>query len=45
MLLWKVAFKNAKVKLDCLADIDMFLMVKKGISHAIHLYTKIMTNT
>ena len=30
-LAWQVAFKNTKVELDFLTDIDMLLMVEKGI--------------
>ena len=30
-LAWQVALKKAKVKLDLLTDIDMLLMVEKGI--------------
>ena len=32
---WQAAFKKAKVKLDLLADIDMLLMVEKGIAGGI----------
>ena len=39
-----VFLKITKVKLDCLTDMDMLLMVEKGISggicHAIHQYAK-----
>ena len=39
-LVWQAALKNTKVKLDLLSDIDMLLMVVKGIKgvicHAIH---------
>ena len=39
-LVWQAALKNAKVKLYLLSDIDMLLMVEKGIgggiSHSIH---------
>ena len=34
-LAWQAAFKKTKVKLDILTDIDMFLMVVKGISGGI----------
>ena len=38
------SLKKTKVKLDLLTDIDMLLMVEKGIRggicHAIHLYAK-----
>ena len=30
-LAWKVALKNTRVKLDLETDIDMLLMVEKGI--------------
>ena len=30
-LAWQAALKNTKVKLDLLTDIDMFIMVEKGI--------------
>ena len=30
-LAWQIALKKAKVKLDLLTDIDMFLMVEEGI--------------
>ena len=39
-LAWQAALKKAKVKLDLLTDIDMFLKVEKGIRgeicHAVH---------
>ena len=34
-LAWQSALKKAKVKLDLLTDIDMLLMVEKGISGGI----------
>ena len=34
-LAWQVAFKKAKVKLDLLTDIDMLLIVQKGIRERI----------
>ena len=34
-LAWQAALKNAKVKLDLLADINMLLMVEKGIRRVI----------
>ena len=44
MLARQGALKKAKVKLNFLTDIDMLLMVEKGIrggmSHAIHRYVK-----
>ena len=30
-LAWQAALKNTKVKLDLLTDIDMLLMIEKGI--------------
>ena len=43
-LAWQAAFKKTKVKLDLLTDIDMLLMVEKGIRgglcHGIHRYAK-----
>ena len=43
-LAWQAALKKAKVKLDLLTDIDMFVMVIKdirgGICHFIHWYAK-----
>ena len=43
-LAWKAALKKAKVKLDLLTDIDMLLMVEKGIRggicHSIYRYAK-----
>ena len=43
-LAWQAALKNTKVKLEQLTDIDVPLMVEKGIrggiSHAIHQYEK-----
>ena len=41
---WQAPLKNTKVKLDLLTDIDMLLMVEKGIRegmcHAIQQYAK-----
>ena len=41
---WQAAIKKAKVKLDFLTDIDMLLMVEKGIRraicHSIYRYAK-----
>ena len=34
-LAWQAAFKKTKVKLDLLTDIDMLLMVEKGIREGI----------
>ena len=43
-LAWEAALKKAKVKLDLLTDIDMLLMVEKGIRggmcHSIYGYGK-----
>ena len=43
-LAWKAALKKAKVKLDLLTDINMLLMVEKGIRerirHSIYQYSK-----
>ena len=43
-LAWQAAFKKTKVKLDLLTDINMLLMVEKGIRggicHSIYQYTK-----
>ena len=43
-LAWQAALKNTKWKLESLTDIDMLLMVEKGIRggicHAIHWYAK-----
>ena len=43
-LAWQAPLKKTKVKLDLLTDIDMLLMVEKGIRegicHTIHRYTK-----
>ena len=43
-LVWQAALKKTKVKLDLLTDIDMLLMVGKGIRggtcHAINRYAK-----
>ena len=42
-LAWQAALKNTKVKIDLLTDIDMLLMVEKGIRgicHSIHRYAK-----
>ena len=41
-LAWQAAFKKAEVKLELLTNIDMLLMVEKGIRgsicHTIHQY-------
>ena len=43
-LTWKAALKKTEIKLELLTDIDMLLMVEKGIRggrwHAIHQYAK-----
>ena len=43
-LAWQAALKKTEVKLDLLVDIDMLLMVEKGIRggicHSIYRYTK-----
>ena len=43
-LAWQAALKKTKVKFDLLTDIDMLLMVKKGIRgeicHSIYKYAK-----
>ena len=44
-LAWQACLKKTKVKLELLTDIDMLLMVEKGIRcgicHAIHRYAKV----
>ena len=44
-LAWKEALKNTKVKLDLLINIDMLLMVEKGIRggicHSFYQYAKV----
>ena len=48
-LAWQAALKKTKIKLDILTDIDMLLMVEKGIRericHSIYWYTKANKNT
>ena len=43
-LAWQTVLKKTKVKLDLLTDIDMLLMVEKGIRggicHSIYQYAK-----
>ena len=43
-LAWQAALKKSKVKLDLLTDIDMLLMIEKGIRggiyHSIYRYAK-----
>ena len=47
-LAWQAALKKTKVKLDLLADIDMLLMVERGIRggtcHSIYRYVKTNNN-
>ena len=44
-LVWQAALKKTKVKLDLLTDIDMLLMLEKGIRggicHCIYRYAKV----
>ena len=48
-LAWQAALNKTKVKLDLLTDINMLLMVEKGISgrtyHSIYRYAKLITKT
>ena len=48
-LAWQAALKETKVKLDLLTDLDMLLMVEKGVRggiyHSVYLYPKLITNT
>ena len=43
-LAWQAVLKNTEVKLELLSDIDMLLIVEKGITggicHSIHQYAK-----
>ena len=39
-LAWQAYLKKTGVELELLTDIDMLLMVEKGICHAIHRYAK-----
>ena len=43
-LVWQAALKNTKVKIELLTDIDMLLMVEKGVRgslcHSINRYVK-----
>ena len=43
-LAWQAAFKKIQVKLDLITDIDMLLMIKKGITggicNAVYRYAK-----
>ena len=47
-LAWKSALKMTKIKLDLLINIDVLLMVEKGIRrgicHSIYRYQKLITN-
>ena len=47
-LAWKAALKKTKVMWDILTDIDMLIMVQKGIRggicHSIYQYEKVITN-
>ena len=42
--MWLAALKKTEVKLELLTDIDMLLMIEKGIRegiyHAVHRYAK-----
>ena len=44
-LAWQAALKKTEVKLELLTDIDMLLMIEKGIRggiyHTIHRYAKV----
>ena len=48
-LAWKAALKKSKVKLDLWTNIDMLLMIEKGIRggiyHSIYRYAKANNNT
>ena len=45
VLAWEACFKKTKIKLELLTDIDMLLIIEKGIRggicHAIHRYANI----
>ena len=47
-LAWQAAFKKKEAKLELLTNIDMLLMIEKGIRrgicHAIHRYAKTNNN-
>ena len=47
-LAWQVCLKKTVVRLELLTDIDMLLMVEKGIRggicHAIHKYVKTLNH-
>ena len=47
-LAWQTALKRTEVKLELLTDVDMLLMVKKGIRgeicYALYRYAKAITN-
>ena len=44
-LVWQAAFKKSKVKVDLLNDIDMLLMVEKGIKKMVIGMQKLIINT
>ena len=48
-LTWQASSKKTNVKLDLLTDIDILIMVEKGVTggicHSIYRYTKLITNT
>ena len=44
-LIWQAAFKKSKVKVDLLNDIDMLLMVEKGIKKMVIGMQKLIINT
>ena len=44
-LVWEAAFKKSKIKLDLLTDVDMLLMVEKGINRGIYHSTYYHTKT
>ena len=43
-LAWQAVLKKTKVKLDLLTDINMLLMVEKGITRGMSLYLLIGKN-
>ena len=44
-LVWQAAFKKSKVKVDLLNDIDMLLIVEKGIKKMVIGMQKLIINT
>ena len=44
-LVWQAALKKTKVNLDLLTDINMSLLVEKGVSGGICHIWKLITNT